>query len=143
MTLDYCDGKTVEDAINQHNVQLHPLLKIIFGVCLLAGSERSILSPVLLRKDRLKMKGGPPTQDMIDRATRRHHGIGIDVGRRLQEEIDKQERNGPCPHFRRPHLWWAPVGKNREGRELRLREGAVVKPRSIYEVPTGYMGSEL
>lgn len=76
---------------------------------------------------------------MENRAARRQ-GRGFTVGKQLEEDLAAER--SVSPHIRRPHmaLFW--TGKGRETPRYQLRRGAIVNPRSVTDVPTGYLDRE-
>ncbi len=104
----------------------------------LLGSDRDIVTPIVLAKDRAKYDSTDENAVktwLEDRAVRRA-GRGFDVGRGLQLEKERS------PHWRNPHLCLFWTGPGRTKPMIQMRSGAVVQKVSMAEVPTGYLGPE-
>lgn len=124
---------------DDENALIFEAVHICSGVCILANDPKFI-EPIVLNRDLMKFENADEAtkQYMIDRAAR-NKGLGFDVGKSLEEEIQK-ERGEMGSHFRRPHmaLFW--TGKGRSTPVLKLRRGSIINPRSLTEVPTGFLG---
>ena len=76
-------------------------------------------------------------RQLIEQRAIRKKGIGYDVGRGLTEA---KERSETAAHFRNAHLCLFWTGKGRATPVVKLRKGAIVQPKKIFEVPSGYLG---
>lgn len=116
--------------------------RIALVVASLACTNSDIVTPDLLPKHK-KWLGTDRQWEFHEKAKRRGKN-GFDVGRELQEQIDRSEVS---PHFRAPHFAtvWTGKGKKIPKFVFRTGEGGgpiLVKGKKLTEVPTGYYGNE-
>lgn len=113
-------------------------VRAVLILALLAdGSD--LISPIILKEDEHRTNPLNPADWAIQRAIKRGRK-GFCLGRRLQEVYEEEGRS---PHYRRPHLALYHVGKGRQEKKLVLRDGCIVMPRELTDVPTDYLGPEV
>jgi hypothetical protein len=107
----------------------------VFTSLLARGQD--LITPVVLAKDQQAYDAADPERRRwLEGRAARLQGRGFDLGRCLQEEKDSS------PHWRNPHLclFWTGPGRGRP--LLKVRRGGVVIPKSLSDVPTGFLGVE-
>lgn len=127
-----------ESAVKEHHSHIEFLLRILTGLSILA-SDAEFVQPVVLSRDWDKFINGTEAekQALVERAVRKSHQRGFEVGRLIQDEYDSHVVS---PHIRRPHLALYWTGQGRTIPRLQLRKGCVVRHKDLLELPTGYLG---
>lgn len=96
-----------------------------------------LITPIVLEKDRARYEVSDECgKKWLEERASRVAGRGYDFGRTLQSLSEQS------PHWRNPHLALFWTGEGRKTPRLRLRAGCVVMPKSMCDVPTGYLGEE-
>lgn len=141
-------SETVEEVIQRNKERMYKdnearnavtqALRIVVG-CSILANDKEIIQPIVLDRDRLKYESSdePMRKRMEDRAAR-VNGRGFSIGKDLENQLAKEREL--APHIRRPHmaLFW--TGKGRTEPRLQLRRGALIKHKSITDIPTGFLG---
>lgn len=130
-TIEWCLGaerRRTKRSSEQHDDATATCLRLLCAICLLDESS-GMLVPDVLTDDQEKFDSNPESRErLIDRAKRRGK-FGWTVGKNLEVS----------PHIRRPHfgIRWTEAGRTVP--KLVPIKGSVVKRKTIYEVPTGYL----
>jgi hypothetical protein len=103
--------------------------RLAIGICLL-GSDSDFIKPDVLSSDQIAFSKSNDT-GLIQKAIRRGK-FGWLVGREVEFS----------PHVRRPHFAVRWTGKGGEVPRIVPVKGAIVKRKSITEVPTGFLDDE-
>jgi hypothetical protein len=135
------EADLVSPSLDNEQAAMRFSLKMVLGVSMLAQSP-GFIQAIPLSKDLVKWNEGDEEtrKRLIEKAVKRRGGQkAFSVGKELEEQVQRGEMS---PHFRRPHLATFWTGKGRSTPIMKLRAGAVVKPRKMTEVPTGYLDRE-
>lgn len=144
------DGKevTIEDAImltvarqdgeprNSHDLfekRTYFIGRLVVLASLLAAGN-DLITPALLPGDEEKYAAetDAAAKRWLEERAAKIQGRGFDFGKALQAKSEA------CPHWRNPHmaLYWTGVGGSTP--VLKLRQGSVVMPKHLTNVPTGF-----
>jgi len=139
--LEYVDdsatGATAHGMSRDNFEQANFLIRLLAFIGLLARGK-DLITPAILSKDRDDYDATTDSarRRWLEERAARRQGTGFDVGRSL--EIDR----AVSPHWRSPHLALFHTGPGRSVPILKIRSGAVVIPKDMSHIPTGYMGTE-
>lgn len=101
------------------------------------GSD--LITPIVLAKhqERYAVETNEAAKKWLEDKAAQMQGRGFSVGKQLNEQ------SLVSPHWRNPHmaLYW--TGPGRKEPKLVLRAGAVVVPKHLSNVPTGFLGEEI
>jgi hypothetical protein len=97
-----------------------------------------LITPIVLAKHQEKYDAeiNDEAKKWLEDKAAKIQGRGFSIGKKLQTQ------SNVSPHWRNPHmaLYW--TGTGRREPKLILREGAVVVPKHLSQVPTGFLGQE-
>jgi hypothetical protein len=133
--------ETVEETLRELQSETSgPQIEFVYRLAVFAAllaKGQDLITPVILSKDEAKYEVADEEQRkwLEDRAAR-IQGRGFDLGKSLQREKESS------PHWRNPHLCLFWTGPGRGEPLLKVRRGAVVVPKKLSEVPTGFLGAE-
>lgn len=97
-----------------------------------------LITPIVLAKhqDKYDAEINAEAKKWLEDKAAKIQGRGFSIGKKLQTQSEMS------PHWRNPHmaLYW--TGTGRRDPKLILRAGAVVVPKHLSQVPTGFLGQE-
>lgn len=116
----------------RHHAREMFLLRLVVFISLLADGD-DLITPAILAADQEKYTSADAeARRWLEKRAETIQGRGFDFGKTLQTESETS------PHWRNPHraLYWTGPGRTKP--MLLKRQGCVVMPKHLAEVPTGF-----
>jgi len=125
--------KTIAADLPMYTERLYFLFRLTVLLSLVAKGNDLIMPAVLAsEQDKYDAETDKEAKRWLEERAAQIQGRGFNFGKELQQ------RSETSPHWRNPHmaLYW--TGPGGSVPVLKLRQGAVVMPRHLADVPTGF-----